>query len=363
MAPLQTVQVLLAENNQTDARRLVEMLQSVHGGRFRMRRTRKLSVAKQILRSGGADVAMLDLWLADARGIEIVSEAQQIAPGIPLIVLSGKANDALAAAALQEGAQDFLVKPELSNGQLARALCHAIVRQRLQVRLRSLSLNDHLTGLYNRRGFITMAESRQKLVEREGARSSLIFGDLDDLKHVNDTFGHREGDRALQEIAQVFRECFRASDIIARIGGDEFCALLTYASEKNETAIRERLACLLQERNCRPRRLYRLSLSLGIARIEAPHGIEVGLARADAQLYEHKRRKRLRAGGVTPRKIVGKGQRAALVPQPRPRLGHDAVAAQSRLHLDAPNPPGHPDRSPCATCLTSSSIPLPISLE
>ena len=150
---------------------------------------------------------------------------------------------------------------------------------------------------YNRRGFITMAENRQKLLEREGARSSLVFGDLDDLKHVNDTLGHGEGDRALQEIAQVFRECFRASDIIARIGGDEFCALLTYASESNEAAIRERLACILEAHNSRPKRLYRLSLSLGIARIRVPYGIEVELARADAQMYDHKRRKRLHPGG------------------------------------------------------------------
>ena len=300
MAPAQTVQVLLAEHNPADARRMVEMLQSAPGGKFRLRHTRKLSVAKKILCSGHADVALIDLWLPDARGVDVVSEAQQIAPGIPLIVLSGRANDALAANALQQGAQDFLVKSELSNGQLARALCHAIVRQRLQMSLRSLSLNDELTGLYNRRGFITMAENRQKLVQREGARSSLIFGDMDDLKHVNDTFGHGEGDRALQEIAEVFRECFRASDIIARIGGDEFCALLTYASESNETAIRHRLAYIMEAHNDRPRRLYRLSLSLGIARIRTSYGIEVELARADAQMYDDKRRKRALPGGGQP---------------------------------------------------------------
>jgi diguanylate cyclase (GGDEF)-like protein len=90
--------------------------------------------------------------------------------------------------------------------------------------LRSLSLNEELTGLYNRRGSITLAENRQKLSTRQGGRAALIFGDVDDLKHINDSFGRREGDRALQRMAEVFRECFRESDIVARIGGDEFCA-------------------------------------------------------------------------------------------------------------------------------------------
>ena len=298
MRQAQTTQVLLVEDDQADARRLVHMLRATAGRKFRLRRARRLSEAQRLLQSGGTDVALLDLWLPDAHGLEVVSETQRTAPGVPLVVLSREADDSLATAVLQQGAQDFLIKRELTDVHLARALCHAIVRQRLQVSLRSLSLNDELTGLYNRRGFVTLAENRQKLAERQGVRSSLIFGDLDDLKQVNDTFGHREGDRALQEVADVFRECFRESDIVARIGGDEFCALLTDASESSETLIRERLRRALEIRNSRPSRLYRLSVSVGIARITGPYGLEYQLASADAQMYEQKRSKRTHGDAV-----------------------------------------------------------------
>ena len=260
-----------------------------------MRRVRKLSEVQRLLQSVDVDVTLLDLWPPDAHGLEAVSEILRIAPGIPLILLSSRADDSLAAAALQEGAQDFLIKPELTDGQLARAVCHAIARQRLQVSLRSLSLNDELTGLYNRRGFLALAESRQKLAARQGIRSSMIFGDVDDLKHINDTFSHREGDCALQEVADVLRECFRESDIIARIGGDEFCALLTDASESSETLmIRDRLRRALEARNSRRKCPYQLSVSVGIARITVPYGLEYQLSRADAQMYQQKRRRQKR---------------------------------------------------------------------
>ncbi len=290
----QPIQVLLVADGQTGSRRLIQMLRACDGRKFRLRRVRRLSEAQRLLQSVSVDVTLLDLWPPDAHGLEVVRETLRIAPGIPLILLSSRVDDSLAAAALQEGAQDFLIKPELTDSQLARSVCHAIARQCLQVSLRSLSLNDELTGPYNRRGFIALAESRQKLAARQGIRSSLIFGDVDDLKHINDAFGHREGDRALQEVADVLRECFRESDIIARIGGDEFCALLTDASESSEALMRERLRRALEARNSRRKRPYQLSVSMGIARITVPYGLEYQLARADAQMYQQKRRKQKR---------------------------------------------------------------------
>jgi two-component system, cell cycle response regulator len=294
MGQTQPIQVLVVVNDHVDARRIIEMLRRVAGYNFRPRRARRLSEALRLLEDGGTDAALFHLQLPDAQGVVIVGETQRAAPSVPLVVLSDRADDPLAAAALQEGAQDFLIMGDLTEEVLARSLSHAIARQRLQTTLRSLSLNDELTGLYNRRGFVSLAENRQKLAAREGARTSLIFGDLDDLKYVNDTFGHPEGDRALQEVADVFRKCFRASDIVARIGGDEFCALLADASESSEILIRERLQRALEARNSRPGRAYRLSLSVGIAHLSGSAGFEAQLAHADAEMYMQKRNKRAR---------------------------------------------------------------------
>lgn len=299
MTPAPAIRVLVVESDQADGLRLIQMLRAAGGRRFHLRRARTLSEAQRFLEGTGADVALLNLCLSDAQGLDVVSEAQRTAPSVPLVVINSQPDESLASGALRQGAQDFLIKDDLSEGQLARALRHAIVRQELHASLRSLSLNDELTGLYNRRGFITLAENRQKLAARQGVRSSLIFGDVDNLKQINDSFGHREGDRALHEVADVFRECFRESDITARIGGDEFCALLTDASESSEAVIRERLQRALESHNLRSNAAYRLSLSVGIVRISGPHGLEYQLARADAQMYEHKRKKRVRDTAAT----------------------------------------------------------------
>ena len=151
----QPIQVLLVENNAVDARRLRRMLLA-GGGNFRLRHVRRLRDAQRLLQNGDIAVAVVDLCLRDCRGLDFVREAQETAPGVPLVLLSGAPNDALAAEALRQGAQDFLVKQELVDGLLARALHYAIARQRAQASLHFLSLVDELTGLQNRRGFVTL---------------------------------------------------------------------------------------------------------------------------------------------------------------------------------------------------------------
>lgn len=109
------------------------------------------------------------------------------------------------------------------------------VTETVQMReeLKRLSLNDVLTGLYNRRGFITLAEQQLKIAKDMAKNPILLFIDLDNMKLINDTLGHPEGDRALVEVSDVLRKTFRESDIIGRIGGDEFAVLAIEPAEKN----------------------------------------------------------------------------------------------------------------------------------
>jgi diguanylate cyclase (GGDEF)-like protein len=244
-------------------------------------------------------VALVDLSLPDARGLDILVEAQRTAPGVPFIALSGAADDSLAAQALQLGAQDFLVKSELNPGQLARALSFAIARQQAQLHLRSLSFIDELTGVHNRRGFIGLAQQRLQLTARQGVRSTLVFIDVDNLKYINDNFGHREGDCALQQIAKLLQECFRQSDIIGRLGGDEFCVLLSQSAETGDHLVRRRLFQRIEKNNENSRRFYALSISLGITDVAGPHELEQQISRADALMYEHKRSKQFGSGRFT----------------------------------------------------------------
>jgi diguanylate cyclase (GGDEF)-like protein len=287
----QPIQVLLVENNSVDARRLMRMLRASGGGNFRPRHVRRLKDAQRLLQNGKIAVALVNLFPRDSRSLDFLREAQQTAPSVPLVLLSGAPDEELASEALRQGAQDFLVKRELVDGVLARALHYAIARQRAQASLHFLSLMDELTGLRNRRGFVTLGEQHLKLARRRGLRTTMVFVDLDDLKYINDSFGHCEGDYALQQVGRALRECFRDSDIIARLGGDEFCALLSDATESSEEVIRDRLHRLLEAHNDKAQRPYRLSVSLGVVEVDGPMGLEHDIARADALMYAQKRGK------------------------------------------------------------------------
>ncbi len=163
-------------------------------------------------------------------------------------------------------------------------------RVRMEETLRSLALLDNLTDLFNRRGFFTLAEQQLKAAERAKRRMVLLFTDFDGLKQINDTFGHSEGDRALIETADVLRETFRESDIIARIGGDEFVVMAIETNGSPAEVLITRLQENLKARNAREDRHYKLSLSVGLARYDPEHpcSIDELLARADKAMYERK---------------------------------------------------------------------------
>ncbi|MBI5602029.1 MAG: PAS domain S-box protein [Deltaproteobacteria bacterium] len=166
-------------------------------------------------------------------------------------------------------------------------------RKLLEAELRRQSIVDELTGLFNRRGFLTLAEQQLKFAERAKKSLILFFMDLDHMKWINDTMGHREGDRALIEIATVLLQTFRKSDIIGRMGGDEFAVLaIDTAHEVGQTVAR--LCESLDSFNQSKTRTYKLSLSLGTAHFDPdnPSSLDDLMARADNLMYREKRTKR-----------------------------------------------------------------------
>ena len=166
-------------------------------------------------------------------------------------------------------------------------------RKRVEEQLAYMATHDVLTGLPNRLGFFTLAEQQLKMANRTKRGTMLFFADLDGLKQINDTFGHREGDRALIGATDVLAETFRESDIIARIGGDEFAVLAIEASGASAAILASRLQENLEAHNAQQNRHYKLSLSFGVARYdpESPCSIEELMRIADARMYEHKRTK------------------------------------------------------------------------
>ena len=171
-------------------------------------------------------------------------------------------------------------------------------RKRAEAALRSLSLVDDLTGLYNRRGFLAFAEHHHNLASRTKKGFSVIFTDLDGMKTINDTFGHQEGDAAIIKTAEILRSTFRESDVIARLGGDEFTVLATGASDDSSALIINRLQEKVREYNAQKNHPYNLSVSVGVARFDADNvlSIEELMSKADEAMYEYKRKKKRRAG-------------------------------------------------------------------
>ena len=185
-------------------------------------------------------------------------------------------------------------------GYVALQTAHAIERERARLALlayatevRELSLVDELTGLYNRRGFLTLARQQLLVSQRDHRKVALLFADLDGMKDINDRFGHDVGDRALVDVAGVLRQCFRASDIVARLGGDEFVAIAALHDDL-EPALTNRIQAGLAALNAEPGRAYALQLSIGLTPSStSTDTIEELLALADRRMYEQKRARKL----------------------------------------------------------------------
>ena len=288
----EAIRILLVSEDR-EACRLRDLLESNTCGQFRITQVNGIEPAAEFLNCDSADVLLLDVGPDQARARAIVHAATAAVPSVPTVILSESESESLAVESLQQGAQDFIAKGRLDLATLARSLRYAIERHRLQRTLQTLSLIDELTGLNNRRGFLALAEQQLRLIQRKGA-ALFVYVDVDDLKLINDTHGHLEGNRALIGAAAVLRATFRQSDILARIGGDEFCVLMTDAGQDSAMQVRKRMQQRVDFTNTLTPSRFHLSLSVGIADVPTVRQplLEDLLSLADSLMYEQKRSKR-----------------------------------------------------------------------
>jgi diguanylate cyclase (GGDEF)-like protein/PAS domain S-box-containing protein len=193
-------------------------------------------------------------------------------------------------------AEVSLNRTEIGGDFFVQAIVRDITDEKLaEEALKTMSLIDDLTGLYNRRGFLTLAGQEIKAANRRRERTYLIFVDLDDMKGINDTFGHLEGDQALIYTAGILKGSFREPDILARIGGDEFVILAREGAFKaGPSLLMNRVLNNLNQHNEKKQAAYQLSLSMGTVAYDPDHPIplEALLAQADSLMYQEKQRKK-----------------------------------------------------------------------
>lgn len=192
--------------------------------------------------------------------------------------------------ALEHRVADRTQELERVNASLVAEIAE---RQRVEEEMRQLSLTDELTGLHNRRSFFLLANQQLRAARRKKVTSLLFFADVDRLKQTNDTYGHEAGDLVIAATAQVLKECFRGTDIVARIGGDEF-VILAVDCGQSPAAINAHMQALINELNTSGRCRFPLSLSTGVVSCP-PHELiplEALLASADAMMYSNKQKRR-----------------------------------------------------------------------
>lgn len=288
------IKVLLVEADQGYHDELEAELAATENSGVSLEWAGELSQALARLTRGGFDAILLSLELPDSEGMVTFDRCYAFSPDVPIVVLTDEPDEAAATTTVQAGAQDYLVKRELTTGMLVRSLRHAVERHRLFSALRSLSLIDDLTGLYNRRGFTDLGEQYLKLARRSGRGVTMVFVDLDRFKTINDSLGHHVGDRALVKVADILRATFRRSDIIARLGGDEFGVLALEASDESSESLVERLRERVREFNATSPEPYQLAISVGMARQEDEPGVRLEdlVAEADSAMYREKHEKR-----------------------------------------------------------------------
>lgn len=240
--PLRTL--LAVEDNAGDARLLREMLNEEGGCDTAVLHVTSMAEAEVLLQDHAIDIIVLDLGLPDVQGLDAVRRARAAAPRLPLVVLTGLDDEEIAGQALQEGAQDYLIKGQIDMRGLLRALRYAAERKAMEDAAREMAVqiahtakHDDLTGLPNRALLKDRLEFAMALAARHQMKLALIFLDLDGFKHINDSLGHSTGDKLLRSVAGRLLNCVRGTDTVSRQGGDEFVVLLSDVAQAEDAAI------------------------------------------------------------------------------------------------------------------------------
>ncbi len=288
-----TFPILLVEDNPGDARLVREMLTEVSSTEFDVQHVERLSEARERLMRNGSGCVLLDLSLPDANRLEALMQLRAAAPDVPIVILSGLQDELLAVKAVQEGAQDYLIKGRVDGDSLGRSISYAIERKQSELELARRAMHDALTGLPNRALFLDRLIHAVAWSRRHHSTFSLMFVDLDRFKLINDSLGHRTGDQVLGEVARRIGSTLRNTDTAARFGGDEFIVLCEdITDEQQAVRVAERMIKAIEAPLELENDTMYITASIGIVvatgtDVDDPEAL---IPEADAAMYRAKKR-------------------------------------------------------------------------
>jgi diguanylate cyclase (GGDEF)-like protein len=224
---------------------------------YRCEAARSGEAALEFVKNISFDILVADIVLPGLKGFELIEKVRRLRPETVAIIMTGFINKYTYDTAIEAGASDLIKKP-FTLKELIIRIEHAKVLKHL----RETSVIDELTGLYNRRGFFTVAEQQVALAKREKRGMVMLYASLDDLGSIHDRCGPQEGDRALIDTAVILKATFRKSDIIAHLVEDAFVILTIGVAGDDIDKITGRLQKNIEAHNVMNSREYALSMSL-----------------------------------------------------------------------------------------------------
>jgi diguanylate cyclase (GGDEF)-like protein len=322
--------ILLVEDNPGDVRLVEELLRAAWVVAGSINHVSSVEDAIGRVAEDAPACILLDLSLPDAQGLGTLERVRDAHPSVPIVVLTGTDDEAQAVQAVQEGAQDYLIKGQVDGHLLGRAIRYAIERKFAEVQLSHQALHDPLTGLANRALLMERLAQALARTERRPSSVAVLFLDIDRFKTINDNFGHEVGDSVLACIGDRLRKALRPEDMASRFGGDEFVVLCEdLEDDRHVVTIAERIGRSISEPISLEVGEVVVTTSIGIA---AARGIgdrpEVLLRDADAAVYRAKERGRDRFEFFDQRmraRLLGRSRRES-------ELRHAIDAGELRLY-------------------------------
>lgn len=247
------------------------------------------------------DLILMDIMMPGLDGYETISKIKQLNPNFntPLIFLTAKADIDSVIKGFEMGGADYIRKPFNSLELKARVKYQVELRQlRAKIEyqnkclkeandeLKRYAITDPLTRLFNRREIISRIQNEMDRFERSGRKFSIIIGDIDYFKQINDTYGHRVGDEVLQKIAQIFLENIRKQDSVARWGGEEFLFVLPETEDHGALILGEKLKMAVQQGNFGDEgQGFKVTMTFGVCCYTVPQKADDFIGKADQALY------------------------------------------------------------------------------